>query len=386
VNASFARVRSRALWVGLGAGLLTVAGGALLDPQVFFRAYLVGYVFWVGIAVGSLGIALIHQLTGGQWGAVTERLLEAATRTIPWMIPAFVPIAVWLPELYPWAIGNAITDPAIAEKRGFLNIPFFLARTAIYFAAWSLLANRLNRWSREQDRPPDPDVTARMKRLGAGGLVVYGFTVTFAAIDWLMSLEPHWYSTIFGSLVGVGWMLSALAFVIAVAALSAGRSPLGAALTDRVRIDLGSLLLTFVILAMYFHFAQFVIIWTGNIPEEVSWYAKRMRGGWQVVVIVLVVAQFLGPFLLLLSPAVKRSGRAMAALASLLVATNLAATFWLVVPVFAPGRFTLHALDVLTPVALGALWLWRFFGELERRPLLPLGDPALPESVLRHAS
>lgn len=386
VMVSFHRAHRRALVLGLGAMAVAVLWTVLFAERPFFRAYLFAYVFWLGIAVGALGIALMHQLTGGQWGATIERLLEAAARTIPWLALGFVPIAFWLPDLYPWAAAGPIAEPAIAGKRTYLNAPFFLARAVLYFATWWLLALRLDRWSREQDRAVDARAHGRLKRLAAGGLVAYGFTVTFAAIDWLMSLEPVWYSTIFGGLVGIGWMLSAFAFVIAVAVIAADREPFAQALTDKVRIDLGNLLLAFVVLWAYFHFAQFVIIWTGNVPEEVAWYAKRTRGGWGVLAVFLVVAQFLGPLFVLLSRAAKRDARVMRSLALLLVATNLLATFWLVVPVFSPGRITLDWLDIVMPAALGGLWLWRFFRELERRPILPLGDPALPESVLRYAA
>jgi hypothetical protein len=374
----FARPRRAAFLVGAGALALAALGGVLAGPDEFFRAWLIAVLLWVGIAVGCLAIALVHQLTGGQWGAAIERLLEAGARTIPWLAVAFVPLLFWLPGLYEWARPGARAEPTLAHKAVYLNTPFFVVRAAVYFTVWAVLARLLDRWSTARDRTADPRVTVRLRGLAAAGLMALGFTVSFAAMDWVMSLEATWYSTVFGAMVGIGWMLDAFAFVVGVAVLAGRRPPLAALLSSKVRIDLGNLLLTFVILWTYLAFVQLLIQWSGNIPEEVRWYVHRLNGGWQAVAALLGAGRFLLPLFVLLSRAAKRSTVVMAALGQFLVITGWLHTLWLVVPAFRPAAVALHALDVITPVALGGLWLALFFTLLDGRPLIAWQDPALP--------
>jgi len=381
---SFARARRMSLALGV-AGLL-LAMSAFGHRDALAQAWLIATLLCVGMAVGCLAIALLHQLTGGEWGVVIERALEAGARTLPWLALAFVPILLWLPTLYEWARPGATADPKLAHKAAYLNVWFFVVRTAFYLAVWTVLARLLDRWSTERDTAGDPRSTVRLRGLAAVGLIVLGLTVSFAAIDWVMSLEPRWYSTVFGGLVGVGWMLDAFSLVIALTAAAGPRSPLSPLLSEKVRIDLGNLLLTFVVLWTYLAFVQLLIIWSGNIPEEVVWYAHRLGGGWARVAWLLVLGRFLLPLLVLVFRAAKRSRVVTAGLAVLLIFTAWANTLWLVAPAFRPDRLALHWLDVVVSLGLGGLWLALFFTLLSRRPLVAVGDPALVMREARHAA
>jgi len=376
------RFQQGALIVGLVAsGLCTV--GAFFSAAQFFRSYLLAYVFWLGIALGCLAIVMVYHLTGGAWGVVTRRFLESATRTLPLMILLFVPLIFGLPDLYVWARPDAaVRDELLQHKMAYLNVPFFLLRAALYFLAWCSIAYFLNKWSVEQDqRAADPQPTRRLQLLSGPGLVVYVLAVSFAAIDWLMSLEPHWYSTIFGATLMVGQGLNGFAFVIIAAALLADRHPLAEVLAPAHFQALGGLLLAFVMLWTYMAFSQWLLIWSGNLPEENFWYVHRLSGGWKWVGLLLIIFHFALPFLLLLSRDLKRSARALATLAAAIMIMRLLDLFWVIVPTFHPTGFSLHWMDVMAPIGLGGIWLAVFTWQLGERPLLPQHDPNLQEAL-----
>jgi hypothetical protein len=359
-----------------GAALLAGLAGAVITPQEFFRAYLVAFLYWGGIALGCLALLMLHHLVSGRWGFVVQRFLEAAARTLPVLALLFLPLLFGLEHLYPWARPEAAAaDALLRHKLPYLNVPFFVLRAALYFGVWSGLALLLTRWSAAQDRTGDPLLVRPMKRLSGPGLALYGLTVTFAAMDWGMSLEPHWYSTMYGVIFVVGQGLLGLAFVIVLAALFAARRPLAGALTaDRLH-DIGNLLLAFVMLWAYIGFSQYLIIWSGNLPEEVPWYLSRLRGGWAGVALSLVLFHFAVPFCLLLSRVTKRRTTALVAVAVGMLAMRLLDLFWLVTPAFHPGGVRVHWLDPVAFLAVGGLWIGTFVWQLKRRPLLPLHDP-----------
>jgi hypothetical protein len=239
----------------------------------------------------------------------------------------------------------------------------------------------LNRWSAEQDRTREEGITRRMQNMSGPGLVLYGLTVTFASIDWVMSLEPEWFSTIFGMLFMAGQAISAMSFVIAVVVLLASIKPMSDYVAPRHLHDLGKLLLAFIMIWAYFSFSQFLIIYAGNLPEEITWYVHRLRGPWRYIGLGLVIFHFALPFLLLLSRDLKRNGRRLATLAVVVLVMRLVDLYWLVAPDFREGGFHLHWMDVALPLGVGGVWLWFFAWQLKSRPLLPVGDPALEEAV-----
>ena len=378
------RFQTRAMTVGVVALALS-AIGAFLSPGQFFQSYLFGYVFWIGITLGCLAISLLHHLTGGRWGAVVRRLLEAATKTLPVMAIPFLPILAGMTHLYHWTDVSAVeADEVLKQKAPYLNIPFFIVRTVIYFLVWILLAYLLNKWSKQEDEKSDPGLQTRFQVIGGVGLLLYGLTMSFASVDWMMSLEPHWFSTLYGLLIISGQVLGALAFVIAVAALLLNYKPLSEVISPLQFHDLGKLLLAFVMVWAYLAFSQFLIIWSGNLPEEIPWYIHRLQKGWQGVGLILIVFHFALPFLILLSKSTKRNPRILAIIAIGVLLMRLVDLFWLIAPEFHQEGFGVHILDFLLPVGIGGVWMTYYLRKLKDLPLIPVNDPNLKE-VLEHA-
>lgn len=383
------RYQQLALIVGLVFTLILALGFFLGPREMFFRSYLLGYVFWIGIALGCLAILMLQHLSGGGWGLVIRRVLESGTRTLPLMAVLFVPIIFGMGHLYEWthlsemANGKTLEEKHLYEmllhKSKYLNVTGFLLRTLLYFVIWGALVYLLNLWSREQDRTAEQRFTKRLQAISGPGLVLFVLTVTFASVDWVMSLDPEWFSTIFGLLFVAAWTLSSFAFVIAVMALLSARAPLLGVVAPRHFHDLGKLLLAFVMVWAYFSFSQFLIIWSGNIPEETRWYLYRMRGGWSLVAVALVIFHFALPFLLLLSRDLKRNARRLAMVAGLVLLMRLVDLFWLIAPKFSKGDFHLSWTDVVAPIGIGGLWIAFFLWQLKQRPLIPFNDPQLPE-------
>jgi hypothetical protein len=378
------RWQQRALIVGVVFALLFLVGG-LLDRNQFFHSYLVAYLFWIGIALGSLAILLLQHLTGGAWGLVIRRVLEASTRTIPLMAVLFIPIILGAHQIYPWTNHEEMSKtPALQEKaRLYLNVPFFSGRAALYFLIWGLTAFLLNKWSLEQDRTADRRFAKYMRMMSGPGLLLFFLTVTFASVDWAMSLNPEWFSTIYGLLFAIAWALSALAFTIAVMSFLTNREPMSQIVRPNHFQDLGKLMLAFVMLWAYFAFSQFLIVWSGNLPEEIQWYLPRVRGGWGAIAVSVVFFHFAFPFLLLLSASLKRNARKLVLLAGLILVMRLIDLFWMIAPEFSPG-FHVSWMDLVAPIAMGGLWFATFTWQLRKRLLIPMNDPQY-DSVLAQA-
>jgi hypothetical protein len=376
-----ASLQRLALVVGV-AGLALCAVGFAGNRAHFFKAYLLAYVFWIGIALGSLAISMLHHLSGGAWGVVIRRVLEAASRTLPFMALLFLPIAFGIHELYLWANPEAVAKDAILQhKAAYLNVPFFIIRAAIYFVIWSALAYLLSKWSLEQEQRGETGQALRMQRLSGLGLVLYALTILFMSVDWIMSLDPHWFSTIYGILFMGGQGLSAFAFAIAVAVLLSRTEPMSRVIAPAHLHDLGKLMLAFVMLWAYFSFSQFLIIWSANLPEEIPWYLRRWGGGWQWVGLLLIFGHFVLPFVLLLSSDIKKSGRTLIGVAVTIILMRIVDLFWNIGPLHHEESFGATWLDAVAPVALGGIWLAIFLWQLRTRPLLPLGEPYLAEAL-----
>lgn len=385
-QASYPRAQRRLL----GAGALLLAAGLVglvLDPAQFMRSYLVAHVFWLGVSLGCLALALLHHLAGGTWGAVLLRPLEAGVRLLPVVGLAGVPLLFGLRYLYPWTDPAVIAhNPLVQHKAAYLNVPFFLVRTGLYYAVWLGLAYLATRWSLELDENPDPARLRRLRGLSAAGLLLLGLTTSFAAIDWLMSLEPDWYSTIYPAMVAMSAVLAAFALVVVVVAALARQGPMARATSPLLWNDYGNLLLAFTMLWMYLAFSQYLVIWSGNIREEVVWYLRRLNGGWQWVALSLVIFSFALPFLVLLSRELKRRAALLALVAGLVAAMRYLDLLWTVAPAFHPAELRLSWLDVVLPLGLGGLWLGAYLRQLARGPLLPLYDARVrPRAEVEHA-
>ena len=377
------RVQRLGLIAG-GAGAVLCLLGLFLSPAYFFRAWLVGWVYWMGVTLGCCAIFMLHHLTRGAWGLVARRVLEAASRTLPALLVLFLPIAFGMRQIYEWARREIVRGDAILQhKQPYLNVPFFLVRLVVYFLVWGGFAWILNRMSLRQDRGDDPGITRRMQLIAGPGLAAYCLAVTFASVDWLMSLQPHWFSTIYGIYLMGSQGLSALAFLIVAALYLSRREPMAAVIQPRHFHDWGKLFLAFVMLWAYFSFSQFLIIWAGNLPEEISFFGARTRGAWGAVAIAIVLFHFALPFVLLLSRDLKRNARRLAVVAVLMLVMRWVDLLWQVEPAFpvAERSAAMYWLYVAAPVTIGGLWLFVFVRELKKRPLLPLNDPYLAEAI-----
>ncbi len=367
------RFQNRALIAG-GVLLVILVALAFLDIHQFFRAYLVGWTFWTGISVGSLALLMLQHMTGGGWGFVIRRVLEAATRLLPVMAVLFIPIILGAHSLYEWTDHEVVAQHAAVQfKAGYLNLPFFAIRAVIYFGVWIALAFFLNNWSALQDRTAEARYAKRMRMLSGPGMVALIFVVTFASIDWYMSLEPEWFSTIFGFIFVASWSLSALAFVIAVMATLVKHEPMSHVVAPLHFHDLGKLLLALVMLWAYFAFSQYLIIWSGNLPEEIVYYLERTHGVWGAIIVAIAILHFAAPFLFLLSRDLKRNPQRLVLVALLILVMRMIDLLWMLLPAFKGNHEPWLAIIAL--LGFGGLWLGLFAWQLSKRPLVPINDP-----------
>ena len=368
------RLRKRCAVVGLAAAV--AAGiGAALDLERFLQAYLLAFLFWIALPLGSLALFYLHRLTGGAWGYAIRRVLESSLRTLPWMGLLFVPIALGLHSIYPWADAAAVAaDPVLQHKQIWLNKFAFVGRAVVYFALWIALATMAVRLSGRLDRASEPRTERRLRSLAGPAVGLYVISMTLAAVDWAMSLEPHWYSTIYGLCFVVGQGLATFAFAILLCAWLAPREAFARWVSADQFHDLGKLLFAFVFLWAYLAYSQFLIIWSGNLAEETPWYLHRSSHGWQVLALSLIALHFFLPFALLLSRKIKREPRLLARVAGMLLFMRLLDLAWTVLPAFHPDSMSLSWMDLAVPLAMGGLWLWLFLGNLERQRLPSLQD------------
>jgi hypothetical protein len=385
-SAALGRFSSRSLVIG-GVGLASMAAGYFAAPDHFWESYLIGYMFWICITLGALGILMVQHLTGGAWTMASRRLFEAATRNIPLMGLLFVPIWLNMAKLFPWVSPDP-ADERMQEvlhlKGAYLNIQFFTIRAALYFLIWAGLAFFLNKWSREQDEMPAqlPGPLDRRSRVLSGpGLVLFVATLTFMSVDWLMSLDPHWFSTIFGVLMLGGSGLSTMAFTILVLALLVKYRPMNQVATTEAFHDHGKLMFAFVMLWAYFSVSQLLIIWSANLPEEVPFYLERLRGPWYPVSVVLLLGHFALPFLILLSAQVKRRPNLVKWVALFILLMRVIDLAWIVGPVFRHEGAPVSWLDFAAVAGIGGIWLFLFFRNLAARAIVPAKDPYFKESM-----
>lgn len=365
--------------------VLAVAGYFMSGADRFFQAYLVAYTFWMGVVLGSMALTMVQYLTGGVWGIILRRPFEAALRTMPVMTVLFIPIIVGMHSLYEWSHeGITETDPIIASKALYLNTPFFLGRQAFYFIVWNVIAFLLTKWSAEHDRTGEPALLDKLSKISGAGLLIYGLTLTFAMTDWTMSVNPHWFSTIWGMLYAGGQGLSAFAFGIVVLAMLAQTSPLDRVLTKHHFHDLGKFLFAFLMLWAYLSFSQLIIIWSANIPEEIPHYLNRWENSNRYLSVFIIVGHFILPYAMLLSRDLKRNMGKLRLIATWILIARVADYYWHVMPEFHNDGLSISLLDVALPLALGGVFISLFASNLGGRSLLPVNDPALDKALHHH--
>jgi len=370
-------LRRQSLIIGI-VGLAASGAGAFVNPNQFLHSYLLAFLLWLGAALGGLALTMLQHMSGGGWGVVLRRILEAAARTLPWMALFFVPIALGATRLYPWTdAARVAADHVLTEKAPYLNLPFFYARAVLYFAVWCGLARFLTKWSAEQDVTGAPDLPRRMRAMSAVGLVVYALTMTFAAIDWGMSLEPHWFSTMYGFLFIGGQALMGLSVAIVMARRLSIEPPMSGVFNAGHFHDFGKLLFAFTMVWAYLSFSQFLIIWSANLPEEIPWYIHRMHGGWEAIGIGLMLLHFAVPFVVLVNRKSKRNSAILAGMALWMIGMRALDLFYIIGPEAYPDGLRIHWLDLATVVGVGGVWVALFAANLKSRPLLPLREPEL---------
>jgi hypothetical protein len=377
------RLGSRSVSVGLAGLALMAIGWVMYGREQFLQSYLIGFIFLLGISMGSLALLMVQYLSGGAWGIVTRRIFEAATRNMPLMVVLFLPIALNLSVLYEWVRPEVAAEPEVHLKTAYLNVQFFLVRAVIFFGVWLTLMYFFNRWSKEQDesapRLPGP-MDGRFRVLSGPGLVLYMITLTFMSVDWIMSLAPRFYSTIFGILMVGGQGLSTIAFSIVILRALSRFRPMSDVVEPNHFHDLGKLMLAFTMLWAYFNVSQLIIIYSGNLPEEIPWYLERLHGTWAPVAVAVLIGHFALPFGLLLSRNLKRHPKLLARLALFVLVMRVVDLIWTIGPVFRKDS-TLHWLDFAVVLGLGGIWLFFFFRNLAARALVPAHDPYFQEAM-----
>ena len=395
-DAPFADInRWRTLALGIG-GILSIVllVVALISPEQredALRAWLMGFVFWGGIGIGGLGVLILQYLTGGAWGIVIRRIAEAASRTLPIIFVLSLPILFGITYIYEWSHLIGTGDKIVEWKQPYLSVEWFIIRTVLYFILWGVMAYFLNNWSLKQDQTDDYATAFKMQedasKFSGPTMVFFVIVVSFAAIDWVMTLDPHYFSTIWGLLYAVSWALSFFCFAVAILAVLADKAPMNRILGKRHFHDIGKLMLALVMVWAYFNFSQFLIIWSGNLPEETRWYLGRMEGAWGAIAILLIVFHFAFPFLVLLNRDVKRNSKYLAIMACFILLLRFVDLFYHIGP--SPrvsghgGGFHVSIWDFVAPFAVGGIWVWYFFGQLVKRPLLPVNDPFF-ENAVKH--
>jgi hypothetical protein len=376
------RVQRSALFVGLLALVISLVG-LFVDSAHFWQSYLFAYVFWAGLTLGCVGIFFLHNVVGGNWGVAVRRLVEAGLKTLPLIALFAIPIFFALGTLYKWTdAGYRAEHFATGHKAAYLNPTWFIIRTLLYFAIWGFSGYRILAMANEHDRTGDPGLFKRIKARSAPALLVFVVTTTLAFIDWIMSLEPDWYSTIYGWMYTVGQVLLTFSFLVAVLVLLSKREPFASFLTRQHYHDIGNLMLAFTMLWAYMSFAQFLIIWAENLPDEIPWYVRRFSGGWGYIAWTIAIFHFFVPFFLLLQRFVKKNPTRLRTLAVWIIIMKILDVFWIVEPAFRQRGLEVYWTDLTALIGVGGVWLAVFIWNLKSRPLLPARDPRDTYSLL----
>jgi hypothetical protein len=371
-----------ALVVGI-IGLIASAAGYFVDSKQFFFSYLTAFVFWLTLGLGGLFFVMLHHLVDAKWSVVLRRIAENLMRVTPIMVVFFIPLTLGLHELFHWTHADAVAaDPILQSKEPYLNIPFFGIRAAVYFAVWLWLCIDLYRLSIRQDREGHTEgLTKKFRRLSAPGMLLFAVTVTFASFDWMMSLDAHWFSTIFGAYVFSGLFLGTLAMMTLIVMFLRANGQLTSVITEEHYHDLGKLMFAFLIFWAYMAFSQYFLYWYANIPEETIWYKHRWEGGWQVVSLIIVFGHFVIPFFLMLTRAAKRSAKMLTFLGIWFLVVHFVDIHWIVLPNLHKHGAHLSWMDFTTLVGIGGVFIWYLHRMFVSNKVVPVNDPGLETSI-----
>jgi hypothetical protein len=377
LSAGITRVQNIALGIGGVFTLLTIIQ-LFLDPAQFFRSWLIGFLLPFGLSLGALACLMLQYMTGGGWGMLVRRQLEAGSRTIPFVLILFIPICFGLPHLYQWTNSTTMqSTPELRDKAHYLNVTWWLIRAAIVFGIWLIYQYKLNSLSAEEERTGSLQVSKQLMGWSGIGLVLYALTLTSAGVDWLMSLNVTWYSTIYGLILLGGQGLAIVSLVLITTTLLMRQAPLSGVVQKRHLHDLGKLLFMFTLFWTYVNFGQLLIIWAGNLPDEITWYVARMNGGFGWMASFLLFFQWMLPFLILLSQDVKRNPKAIRFMACWVIVVRMVDMIWQVEPSFHPTSFFVSWSDITAILGLTGLWVGLYMWELKKRPLIAINAPDL---------
>lgn len=365
-------------------GLLLSVLAWITDSQRFFYAWLTAFVFWVSLGLGGLFFTMLHNLTASKWSVVIRRISETLMIQLPWMFLAFIPVLFGMHDLYHWTDADHVAHDALLQaKAPYLNVTFFAIRTVIYFAIWSFTAWKLYRFSVSHDQTGDPDILVRMRKFSAIGMLLFAPTITFAAFDWLMSMDPHWYSTIFGVYAFGGTFFGALGLITVICLWLRRGGILKDVITVEHYHDLGKLMFGFTVFWSYIAFSQYFLIWYGNVPEETVWYLHRWEGNWKTISLVLLFGHFMLPFVALIFRNTKRNLALMTFFALWFMLMHWIDLYWLVYPTFPVMKhgFSISWMEAATVIGLGGVFLGMFWRRLRSQALVPVNDPFLERSM-----
>lgn len=371
--------------IALLVGLLGLAASVFAWTQHaerFYHAWLLAFVYCLTLSLAGLFFTMLHHLANAKWSVVVRRVPEALMSLVPWLIIAFIPVYLGLHDLYHWSHPDVLLhDEALAKKAVYLNPTFFAIRTVAYFIIWSIFALRLRALSLKQDITGDAVLTQKMRNLSAGGMILFAFTVTFASFDWLMSLNPHWYSTIFGVYIFGGLFLSGIALFTLILLLLRRAGVMQDVVTFEHYHDLGKLMLGFVIFWAYIGFSQYFLIWYGNVPEETHWFQVRWVGNWKAIGYLLLFGHFAFPFVVLIFQRVKRNAAIMIFMSIWLLVMHWFDLYYLIFPTLYPEGFHIGWVEIVTWLGLSGITAWLFWRAFTAGPTVPPHDPFLEKSL-----
>lgn len=375
------RFEKIALIIGI-VGLVLSAVGYFVDSRQFFFSYLLAFAFWVTLGAGGLFLNMLHYLVAARWTVVLRRFAEATAWTLPFMAIFFIPILFGLHDLYHWSHPDLVAkDHILQGKAAYLNIPFFIIRYLFYFAVWFVLVRLLNKYSLKQDEGFTVDTRQKLRKVSAPGMILFAFTITFASFDWLMSLDAHWYSTIFGVYIYSGGVVGFLTFLTMIVLYFHKKNILTDVITVEHYHDLGKLTFAFVIFWGYMAFSQYLLIWYANIPEETIWFMHRWVGTWKTASLVLVFGNFVIPFFILITRSVKRNPLFLKIMMGWIFIMHYVDLYWVVMPSLHHENVHISWMDFTTVVGIGGIFCWIFFRRLAKYPLIPKTDPKLEGSI-----
>ena len=363
-------------------GLLLCCAAFFYNREEFFQSYSFAFLYWGGFSIGGLGVLLMHHTVGGKWGVTIRRLLEAQMRTIPLIAVLIIPILFGLRFLYPWANHDVVMQtPVLQHKAPYLNTPFFIGRVVLYFAIFLFWGFRVNRMADRQDETGDPTLRERMRAFSAPGILIFTIVGTFAYIDWILSADVQFFSTVYGAMILIGDILQAIAMSIIVLVLASRENRFGGRVNAPILHDLGNMMFAFVIFWAYLSASQLIIVWPANLPQEIGWYLDRVRGFWKYLAAVTALSMFAIPFCLLLSQDRKRNPIRLMRVAIFILCARIVDMFWIVEPTHRTHGFALYWTDFAAFLGIGGIWVYVYLGQLRRRPLLPLRDPRVAEPM-----